>query len=81
MNWRSGLFRTWVVLSALWIAGWALYGFAEWRHGTFLVTDPNGLKFDVTAPTGTSEHDVLEFVRNSDVAKKRQEACAKEFGP
>src|SRR4051794_38456254 len=33
MNWRSGLFRLWLVLSAIWIAG------AFWRATTFTFID------------------------------------------
>jgi hypothetical protein len=25
INWRRGLFRTWIVVSSAWIMGWAIY--------------------------------------------------------
>jgi hypothetical protein len=84
MDWRLGFFRVWVLFSVLWIAAFGVYSFLEWRHKSFTVltvTDPDGLKFEVTVPAGTVKEDALEFVRNSDVAKKRMDDCAKEHGP
>ena len=81
MNWRLGLLRLWVVATLLWLVacgGWALF---QWRDGIgarFPVTDPNGLKFVVTAPVGTAKADVLPFMRNSAVVKKWQADCGKE---
>jgi hypothetical protein len=81
MNRRGWIFRVWILFSALWIAAWSVYGFLEWRHTIFLVTAPTGLKFEVTAPARTPNSDVLAFVQNSDLAKRRQEECAKVPGP
>jgi hypothetical protein len=81
MNWRAGLFRTWVVLSAAWIVTWTAWGFVQWKGAKYLVTDPDGLKFEVTAPAGIPHDEVAAFVRKSDSVKKRQEDCAKEHRP
>jgi hypothetical protein len=85
MNWRAGLFRIWILVSAVWIAAWAIWAirFSEWKNwpATYEITDPSGLKFTVHAPRGTSESDVVDFVRSSNEAKKRQEDCAKKRAP
>jgi hypothetical protein len=83
MNWRVGLFRIWVLFTAQWIAGWAVYGFSEWRNSTatYEIIDPSGLKFIVRAPRGISKNDVSAFVSNLDDTKKRQADCAKDHGP
>jgi hypothetical protein len=81
MNWRFGLLRLWVVFSVLWLitcGAWALF---QWHAGIsfkYAVTDPNGLKFVVTAPVGTDKADILPFARNSDVVKRWQADCGKE---
>ncbi len=81
MNWRAELLKIWVLFSALWFIAWGAYGFSEWRQTTFMVTAPTGLRFQVLARAGTSNDDVLAFVQNSDLAKKLQEDCSKQFGP
>src|ERR1700751_5542796 len=81
MNWRRGLLRLWVVFSLIWLLACGAWGLSQWHAdigAKFPVTDPNGLKFVVTAPVGTAKADVLYFVRNSDVVKMRQADCSKQ---
>ena len=81
MNWRRGLLRLWVVFSLVWLLGCGVWGLSQRHAGIgakFPVTDPNGLKFVVTAPVGATKADVLYFVRNSDVVKMRQADCGKQ---
>jgi hypothetical protein len=81
MNWRRGLLRLWVVFSLLWLVACGAWGLFQWHSGIgtkFPVTDPNGLKFIVTAPAGTAKADILYFVRNSDAVKRWQADCSKE---
>jgi hypothetical protein len=81
MNWRLGLLRLWVVSTLLWLiacGGWALFQWHNVIGARFPVTDPNGLKFVVTAPVGTAKADVLPFMRNSAVVKKWQADCGKD---
>jgi hypothetical protein len=72
-----------MVSTLLWLmacGGWALF---QWHDGVgvrFPVNDPNGLKFVVTAPVGTTKADVLPFMRNSAMVKKWQADCSKERG-
>jgi hypothetical protein len=82
MNWRKGLFRTWIVFSVLWLTVWGVFGFLGLRDKTtFEFTDPTGLKFDVTAPVGTSLDEAFAFLHNSDFYQKRRDDCAKDHGP
>jgi hypothetical protein len=83
MNWRTGLFRIWILFSVVWIAAWAMYGFSEWKNSTatYEITDRSGLKFTVQAPRETSESDVVSFMLDLDTVKKRQADCAKDRGP
>jgi hypothetical protein len=34
VNWRRGLFRVWMLLSAGWIMGWTIYLMLEGAHGS-----------------------------------------------
>ena len=82
MNWRKGLFRAWIVFSVLWLTAWGVFGFLGWRdRATFEFTDPDGLKFDVTAPARTSIDEAFEFLHNSDFYQKRRDDCTKDHGP
>jgi hypothetical protein len=83
-NWRVGLLRLWVVFSVLWLIACGTWGLFQWHAGIsfkYALTDPNGLKFVVTAPVGTDKADILPFARNSDVVKKWQADCGKERSP
>ncbi|MGD0192574.1 MAG: hypothetical protein ABSD74_17690 [Rhizomicrobium sp.] len=76
MNWRLGLFRLWVLFSALWIAGCGVIAVTQWRESqrtvTYEVSDPQGQKYRVSAPIGTSEDDAVRFVLASpEIAKWR----------
>lgn len=65
----------------MWLLACAAWGLLQWHNGIvakFPVTDPNGLKFVVTAPVGTAKADILYFVRNSDAVKRWQANCSKE---
>lgn len=81
MNWRVGLLRLWVVFSVLWLIVCGTWGLFRWHDGisfNYTLTDPNGLKFVVTAPVGTDKADILPFAQGSDVVKKWQADCSKE---
>jgi hypothetical protein len=81
MNWRVGLLRLWVVFAVLWLIACGIWALFQWHAGISLkyaVTDPNGLKFVVTAPVGTDKADILPFARTSDVVKRWQADCGKE---
>ena len=65
----------------LWLAGcgaWALFQSNGSISARYPVTDPNGLKFVVTAPVGTAKSDILPFMRNSAAVKKWQAECSNE---
>ena len=65
----------------MWLLACGAWGLLHWHNGIvakFPVTDPNGLKFVVTAPVGTAKTDILYFVRNSDAVKRWQANCSKE---
>ena len=85
MNWSRGFFRLWVIGSAMWALFWGGFWINEWnlsqRTSTYDVTDPSGLKYEVTTPFGYGAVFASNFVRNSDAAKDRQGACLREPGP
>jgi len=81
MNWRLGLFRTWLVFSAAWIGAWTAWSFIQWRGTTYLITEPVGITFEVTGPAEIPFDQVVSFLRNSDSAKKLYESCAKSPQP
>jgi len=81
MNWRLGMLRLWVVFTLLWLVGCSAWAVFQWHNGIsfrYALTDPNGLKFVVSAPAGTNKADILPFARSSDVIKKWQADCGKE---
>jgi len=81
MNWRLGFLRLWVVFSVLWLAGcaaWAVFHLPAGTDIRYPVTDPNGLKFVVTAPAGTAKSDIVTFMRNSAAVKSWQADCGKQ---
>jgi hypothetical protein len=81
MNWRAGMFRIWVILSALWIGAWGYYGFTEWQGAKYEITDPTGLKFQIRGPRNLSEADAVAFVQHNDTVKKRQADCSQPRAP
>jgi len=81
MNWRVGLLRLWVVFSVLWLIGCAVWALFQWHSGIsfrYALTDPNGLRFVISAPAGTNKADILPFAKNSDLVKKWQADCSKD---
>jgi hypothetical protein len=38
VNWRRGLFRVWLLISAAWMMGWIIYLVMDWLHGGFKTT-------------------------------------------
>jgi hypothetical protein len=38
VNWRRGLFRVWLLLSAAWLMGWIIYLLMEGLHGSLRTT-------------------------------------------
>ncbi|HMF22431.1 MAG TPA: hypothetical protein VKG24_09940 [Pseudolabrys sp.] len=70
-----------MVFTLLWLIGCGAWALLNWHNGIsfrYALTDPNGLKFVITAPAGTNKADILPFARNSDVVKKWQADCSKE---
>jgi len=81
MNWRVGLLRLWVVFSVLWLIACAVWALFQWHSGIsfrYALTDPNGLRFVISAPAGTNKADILPFAKNSDLVKKWQADCGKD---
>lgn len=84
MNWSRGLFRAWAAFSVLWVVCFILYGAANWQllTGTtkYMVSGPNGWKYEVTAATNTPPSEILAYVQ--DWAKgKNFGDCAPKPGP
>lgn len=79
MNWARGLFRLWLLVSALWVAGWGVVMFDRGNFSpnkTFEIEGPNKEKYEVIAPATTTEAGALAFVQ----ANKRAD-CSQNSGP
>ncbi len=74
MNWQQGLFRVWVLFSAVWIIGFAIYAAANWgmlvSTNTYEITGPNGHEYKFTGPSGASREDVIAFAQQSDIDRQ-----------
>jgi len=58
--------RAWISFALVWIAAIAATGAVSWidRPQQFVVTNSKGVKYAVRASQGTSERDVISFVRS-----------------
>jgi hypothetical protein len=81
MNKCIGFFRTWIILSIVWVIVCAIYGYDQFKRNTFPVTDLNGLRFAVRAPSNTAQGKIVAFVQRSDTAKAHSDNCTKHPSP
>ena len=81
MNWGRGLFRLWVIFSALWIAGlsaiFIMNGHLLEANKTFDVEGPSKEKYEVVAPSNTTEAEVVAFAQRN----PRADCSAGKNGP
>jgi hypothetical protein len=81
VNWGRGLFRVWVIFSALWIAVlsaiFILDGHLLASNMTFDVEGPSKEKYEVVAPSNTTEAEVVAFAQRNPCA----DCSASKNGP
>ncbi|MCA1452798.1 hypothetical protein I6F35_06135 [Bradyrhizobium sp. BRP22] len=69
MNWGRGLFRLWVILSALWIAALSAIFITEAHlleaKKTFEVEGPAKEKYEILAPPDATEAEVVAFAQKN----------------
>jgi len=77
MNWRRGLLRFWVVLTVGWVASTFLLSYRDLFPSTakYVLTDPNGHRYEITTPLYVSESDALAFVNSSGEVEARKREC------
>lgn len=81
MSWARGLFRLWVVFAVLWV-GWIISagittGEIAISRSTFQVEGPFKERYDVSAPSKTTEAEIAAFIERH----KRTDCSATVAGP
>ncbi|MCA1533846.1 hypothetical protein I6F21_14885 [Bradyrhizobium sp. NBAIM03] len=81
MNWGRGLFRLWVIFSAIWITGLLAIYIAEAHlleaKRTFEVEGPAKEKYEILAPPNATEAEVVAFAQQN----PRTDCSANKSGP
>ena len=81
MNWGRGLFRLWVIFSALWIAVlsaiFIVDGHLLEAKKTFEVEGPSKEKYEVVAPPDAAEAEVVAFAQRN----PRADCSSSKNGP
>jgi hypothetical protein len=79
MNIRRGLFRLWILFSALWalacVSIAAVDGHWLERNRVYEIVDPNGGKYEVEAPANVSKEDVVDYVKKAVGSKWERAEC------
>jgi hypothetical protein len=82
MNTRRGLFRLWVLLTAIWLLGCIWFGATNWHwfeaSRIYEVADTNDEKYRVETAADTPEDEVALFVQKSAGSKWLRKECAKD---
>lgn len=86
MNFRRGLFRFWILLSALWVVTCTTVAALDshWfdRNSVYEIAGPNGGKYEVEAPATASTEAVVAYVKQTvDLDKPRPECTKEKWGP
>jgi hypothetical protein len=64
------------------MGGCALYDVPQWMsRQTFEITTPEKLTIKVAAPGGITRQQVIAFVQQSEIYRKRKNECAERRGP
>jgi hypothetical protein len=86
MNARRGLFRLWILLTAIWLSGCIWFGATKWHWfdatRIYEVADSNDEKYRVEVDPDSTDDEVLAFVQKSAGSKWLRKQCAKDMrGP
>lgn len=81
MNWKRGLFRVWLLFSALWIAACVGLGIVTGRmleaNRTYEIIGPNNERVDIVAPPTATNADVIAFYKQN----QRPDCSKDKTGP
>jgi hypothetical protein len=81
VNWGRGLFRLWVIFSALWIAVLSTIFVVDKhlleKNGTYEIEGPFKEKYEIVAPPNTSEAEIVAFLNQN----KRADCSEDKTGP
>lgn len=82
MNGWRGLFRLWILVTGIWLAGCLWFGATKWHWFESArfheVADANDEKYRVEIPPDADDEDVLEFVQKAAGSKWLRKQCAKD---
>ena len=82
MNVRRGLFRLWVLVTAIWLVGCIWFGATKWHwfeaSRVYEVADTNDEKYRVETPPDTPQDEIALFVEKSAGSKWLRKECEKD---
>ena len=82
MNGWRGLFRLWIVVTAVWLLGCLWFGATTWHwfeaSRFHEVADANDEKYRVEIPPDSADDEILAFVQKSAGSKWLRKQCARD---